>query len=70
MAERRGGALQHGDARRFSSLSLRAFSSGRIANDAEKPEAITMLKRFPTPFGHTLGRTTGWVHRPSWRVTA
>ena len=24
---------------------------------------ITMLKRSPTPFGHTLGRTTGWVHR-------
>ena len=24
---------------------------------------ITMLKRSDTPFGHTLGRTTGWVHR-------
>jgi 2,4-dienoyl-CoA reductase (NADPH2) len=24
---------------------------------------ITMLKRSGTPFGHTLGRTTGWVHR-------
>ena len=24
---------------------------------------ITMLKRSLTPFGHTLGRTTGWVHR-------
>jgi 2,4-dienoyl-CoA reductase (NADPH2) len=24
---------------------------------------ITMLKRSHTPFGHTLGRTTGWVHR-------
>jgi 2,4-dienoyl-CoA reductase (NADPH2) len=22
-----------------------------------------MLKRSLTPFGHTLGRTTGWVHR-------
>ena len=22
-----------------------------------------MLKRSHTPFGHTLGRTTGWVHR-------
>jgi 2,4-dienoyl-CoA reductase (NADPH2) len=30
----------------------------------EKPKArITMLKRSTTPFGHTLGRTTGWVHR-------
>jgi 2,4-dienoyl-CoA reductase (NADPH2) len=25
--------------------------------------SITMLKRSQTPFGHTLGRTTGWVHR-------
>jgi 2,4-dienoyl-CoA reductase (NADPH2) len=24
---------------------------------------ITMLKRSTTPFGHSLGRTTGWVHR-------
>ncbi|HYG54864.1 MAG TPA: NADPH-dependent 2,4-dienoyl-CoA reductase [Burkholderiales bacterium] len=24
---------------------------------------ITMMKRSATPFGHTLGRTTGWVHR-------
>jgi 2,4-dienoyl-CoA reductase (NADPH2) len=24
---------------------------------------ITMMKRSMTPFGHTLGRTTGWVHR-------
>ena len=24
---------------------------------------ITMMKRSTTPFGHTLGRTTGWVHR-------
>jgi 2,4-dienoyl-CoA reductase (NADPH2) len=22
-----------------------------------------MMKRSTTPFGHTLGRTTGWVHR-------
>jgi 2,4-dienoyl-CoA reductase (NADPH2) len=29
-----------------------------------QPEiGITMLKRSNTPFGHTLGRTTGWVHR-------
>ncbi|MGH8705862.1 MAG: FAD-dependent oxidoreductase, partial [Burkholderiales bacterium] len=31
-----------------------------------KPHAghrITMLKRSQTPFGHTLGRSTGWVHR-------
>ena len=32
----------------------------------EKPHGqpqITMLKRSATPFGSTLGRTTGWVHR-------
>jgi 2,4-dienoyl-CoA reductase (NADPH2) len=28
-----------------------------------KRRSITMLKRSQTPFGHTLGRTTGWVHR-------
>jgi 2,4-dienoyl-CoA reductase (NADPH2) len=31
---------------------------------ALRPEhRITMLKRSTTPFGSTLGRTTGWVHR-------
>jgi len=29
----------------------------------EPPHRITMLKRSSGPFGHTLGRTTGWVHR-------
>jgi 2,4-dienoyl-CoA reductase (NADPH2) len=30
----------------------------------EKPaHRITMLKRSSAPFGHSLGRTTGWVHR-------
>jgi 2,4-dienoyl-CoA reductase (NADPH2) len=30
---------------------------------AQPAHRITMLKRSHTPFGHTLGRTTGWVHR-------
>jgi 2,4-dienoyl-CoA reductase (NADPH2) len=30
---------------------------------AQPAHRITMLKRSDTPFGHTLGRTTGWVHR-------
>ncbi len=30
---------------------------------ASTPCRITMMKRSQTPFGHTLGRTTGWVHR-------
>jgi len=32
------------------------------AHQAPLP-AITMLKRSPGPFGRTLGKTTGWVHR-------
>ncbi|HEX6528884.1 MAG TPA: FAD-dependent oxidoreductase, partial [Burkholderiales bacterium] len=31
--------------------------------EANPRHRITMLKRSHTPFGHTLGRTTGWVHR-------
>jgi 2,4-dienoyl-CoA reductase (NADPH2) len=37
-----------------------------ISGKAPEPHprhGITMLKRSHTPFGHTLGRTTGWVHR-------
>jgi 2,4-dienoyl-CoA reductase (NADPH2) len=30
---------------------------------ANGERSITMMKRSLTPFGHTLGRTTGWVHR-------
>jgi len=30
---------------------------------AHPAHRITMLKRSTTPFGNTLGRTTGWVHR-------
>jgi 2,4-dienoyl-CoA reductase (NADPH2) len=30
---------------------------------AQPAHRITMLKRSTTPFGSTLGRTTGWVHR-------
>jgi 2,4-dienoyl-CoA reductase (NADPH2) len=40
-------------------------TEGRIIETEERTPAyrITMLKRSHTPFGHTLGRTTGWVHR-------
>jgi 2,4-dienoyl-CoA reductase (NADPH2) len=40
-------------------------TEGRIIETAAKTPVhrITMLKRSHTPFGHTLGRTTGWVHR-------
>ena len=39
--------------------------SGDLAQPARTAPAhrITMLKRSHTPFGHTLGKTTGWVHR-------
>jgi len=43
-----------------------AVAGGLDAAGMEKPHAefqITMLKRSSTPFGSTLGRTTGWVHR-------
>jgi 2,4-dienoyl-CoA reductase (NADPH2) len=33
------------------------------AAGAHPAHRITMLKRSHTPFGHTLGRSTGWVHR-------
>jgi 2,4-dienoyl-CoA reductase (NADPH2) len=38
---------------------------GTVSNLSPKSPAhrITMLKRSTGPFGHTLGRTTGWVHR-------
>ena len=55
-----------------ATLDPKAFRShwgispdGRIEPvEPSKPRhSITMLKRSHTPFGHTLGRTTGWVHR-------
>jgi len=33
------------------------------ASPSRTERKITMLKRATTPFGHSLGRTTGWVHR-------
>jgi 2,4-dienoyl-CoA reductase (NADPH2) len=53
-------------------LEAKAFAAhwgispeGSIVNVNPKKPAhrITMLKRSTGPFGHTLGRTTGWVHR-------
>jgi 2,4-dienoyl-CoA reductase (NADPH2) len=55
-----------------SSLDANAFSEHwgiSSSGEIEPPKLetprhrITMLKRSTTPFGHTLGRTTGWVHR-------
>src|SRR5688572_27110132 len=50
-----------------SALDPAAFAahwgiSGRMQPTTPR-HGITMLKRSQTPFGHTLGRTTGWVHR-------
>ncbi len=36
---------------------------GKGAAPSRPAHRITMLKRSQTPFGHTLGRSTGWVHR-------
>ncbi|HUN69465.1 MAG TPA: NADPH-dependent 2,4-dienoyl-CoA reductase [Burkholderiales bacterium] len=44
----------------------KTVSGGLDPNGMEKRHGdyrITMLKRSTTPFGSTLGRTTGWVHR-------
>jgi 2,4-dienoyl-CoA reductase (NADPH2) len=56
-----------------ATLDPRAFAShwgitqdgtvGGNASQARPAHDLTMLKRSHTPFGHTLGRTTGWVHR-------
>jgi 2,4-dienoyl-CoA reductase (NADPH2) len=45
------------DAAATGGLDTRERQSARPAH------RITMLKRSHTPFGHTLGRSTGWVHR-------
>jgi 2,4-dienoyl-CoA reductase (NADPH2) len=53
-------------------LDAKAFAAhwgigpdGSVAPAAAKAprHRITMMKRSTGPFGHTLGRTTGWVHR-------
>jgi len=56
------------DRRAFEShwgISEAADVSGGLAAPAgaKSRRRITMMKRSTTPFGHTLGRTTGWVHR-------
>jgi 2,4-dienoyl-CoA reductase (NADPH2) len=45
------------DAAASGGLDPRGFPAAHPAH------RITMLKRSTTPFGNTLGRTTGWVHR-------
>jgi len=43
-----------------------AAAGGLDARERKAPQPahrITMLKRSHTAFGHTLGRSTGWVHR-------
>jgi 2,4-dienoyl-CoA reductase (NADPH2) len=62
--------LLEGDSR--APLEARAFSEhwgisadGSLKNVSprEPKRRIAMPKRSTTPFGNTLGRTTGWVHR-------
>ena len=59
--------LDAGAFRRHWGIAEDASLSGGLAPaGGEKPHPahrITMLKRSSTPFGATLGRTTGWVHR-------
>ncbi|MFL6563583.1 MAG: FAD-dependent oxidoreductase [Burkholderiales bacterium] len=42
---------------------IRADGSVTRPSPTVPPHRITMLKRSTGPFGETLGRTTGWVHR-------
>jgi 2,4-dienoyl-CoA reductase (NADPH2) len=52
------------DAKAFASHWGIAADGGLCAPDEGATSVkITMMKRSTTPFGHTLGRTTGWVHR-------
>ena len=48
-------------------VSMDPSSIGGLAargrESAPPAHRITMLKRSHTPFGHALGRSTGWVHR-------
>jgi 2,4-dienoyl-CoA reductase (NADPH2) len=52
------------DARAFAShWGIAEDGSLRAPEEGKTGTKITMLKRSTTPFGNTLGRTTGWVHR-------
>jgi 2,4-dienoyl-CoA reductase (NADPH2) len=52
------------DARAFAAhWGIHADGSVTTPPPKEPRHRITMLKRSAGPFGHTLGRTTGWVHR-------
>jgi len=47
-------------------IDMKLAGAGGLAGEAKAHaprHRITMLKRSATPFGHTLGKTTGWVHR-------
>src|SRR6185295_12502324 len=52
-------------ARHWGISESRTVAGGLAAGErsASPAHRITMLKRSHTPFGHTLGRSTGWVHR-------
>ena len=57
------------DARAFAEhwgVDMSMHSAGGLmhpVNEAPARHRITLLKRSSTPFGATLGKTTGWVHR-------
>jgi len=46
-----------------SHWGISADGSLKNVSPGKAKVSITMLKRSTTPFGNTLGRTTGWVHR-------
>jgi 2,4-dienoyl-CoA reductase (NADPH2) len=59
-----GGSRAPLDPKAFNSHWGIAADGGLLDMASLDPQhRITMLKRSHTPFGHTLGRSTGWVHR-------
>ncbi|HEX2649405.1 MAG TPA: NADPH-dependent 2,4-dienoyl-CoA reductase [Burkholderiales bacterium] len=68
LLEREGrSTLETQEFNRHWGISGDSSLSGGLKGEKMKPQnprfRITMLKRSSTPFGATLGRTTGWVHR-------
>jgi 2,4-dienoyl-CoA reductase (NADPH2) len=65
LAAQREATLERGAFEKHWGVSEAAGVPGGLAapTAAKGRHRLTMMKRSSTAFGHTLGRTTGWVHR-------
>jgi 2,4-dienoyl-CoA reductase (NADPH2) len=65
LAAERAATLERSAFEAHWGISEAADVSGglRAPENTNGARRITMMKRSTTPFAHTLGRTTGWVHR-------